>query len=774
MTRRLFFSLSCLSALMAASCGQSTREVNAASMNRRLTQCEALELVAPAGAIGARAERSLLRWCGVLGIPLERVDPQRGVSENPRIVVGSFKDPQTRSLIESTGARVTAEGGLEWVGRKFEGAGVAWVATFEDPQRAGLPITLFAGSTLDALGSLALDLRPVARPGARIFRRGRMVLAVRLSADGTPDEESIIDYEERWSEFERGLEPLPIARSPFSVRYQEGVGPAAALAWAERARVTADHIQRWAGAPPKRIQVALTDQLEDVQALHGVCRFGVPEPERGTVLAVQHPALPEDGRRSLAQAQLVRTIGFPVIESDWMLEAAAVDAVDSWWGRDLEEWWTYLTAQGLFPSPRLMSTSGALLQRSVHIRLPARAALFRYLRETLGADQLVRIWSGEESYTLGDAVLKDFQVWLLERTDPGTEAVRAKRAAHLEAVRGVRRRRGVAIDSPLDTQRSFVVPELAQTLDRAVALGVDALSVQCYWLEDGPQPSFAAGAGPRLGGFVEPDAELAHILGLARERGMGTCLVPVQLVSSGAGRSAWLRRTSAPAWRDFFIDQRRMLEHAGLMAELMGVELLSLGSELGNATNTRIEAGLDLPEEIFETKREEWSKSIAFARAVFSGGLTYGALWKRELEQIEFWSELDFIGLVYYPRLGTPLGERPSDRSIQGSMTKVLRAIAAKGEEEGLPVLLLEVGFPSSARAWWDTSLGQGELDLDEQERLYTSFAGALESVVNESDRVRGTYLWRWEIEPGSGGARDRGFSPQGKPAEAVLSRMYR
>jgi hypothetical protein len=89
-------------------------------------------------------------------------------------------------------------------------------------------------------------------------------------------------------------------------------------------------------------------------------------------------------------------------------------------------------------------------------------------------------------------------------------------------------------------------------------------------------------------------------------------------------------------------------------------------------------------------------------------------------------------------------------------------------------VLLLEVGFPSSARAWWDTSLGQGELDLDEQERLYTSFAGALESVVNESDRIRGTYLWRWEIEPGSGGARDRGFSPQGKPAEAVLSRMYR
>ena len=107
-------------------------------------------------------------------------------------------------------------------------------------------------------------------------------------------------------------------------------------------------------------------------------------------------------------------------------------------------------------------------------------------------------------------------------------------------------------------------------------------------------------------------------------------------------------------------------------------------------------------------------------------------------------------------------------------MTKVLRELAMHGESLGLPVILLEVGFPSSSRAWWDTSLGQGELDLEEQERLYESFAGALEKVRAETDQIRGTYLWRWEIEPGSGGARDRGFSPQGKPAEAVIETLYR
>jgi len=743
-------------------------------MGRHLYQCGSLELIAPAGAVGARAERSLLRWCGLIGIPLDRVDSHRGASDNPRIVVGTFDDPMVSRLIAATGAEVSPEHGLQWIDREFKGDGVALVATFEDPERHGLPLTIFCGSTMGALESLSLGLRPVARPGARIFRGGRIALSVELSATGTPDEESITDYEERWSAFERGMVLVESEHPQLSIRRLETVDAGAAASWAERGEEVVRRIEGWAGPSPRRIHVALTDELSDIQAIHGVCRFGVPEHDRGTVVAAEHPALPEDGRRALAEALLVQTIGFPVIESDWMLEAASVDATDSWWGRSLEEWWTYLAAQGLLPSPRLAITPDALAQRSSHIRIPARAAFFRYMRETLKAEQLVRVWRGEEAYIVEDVMLADFQTWLLERTDPGMTSVRTARAARLREIQEVARRDGVAIDSPLDTQRSFVVPALAETLDRASQLGVEALSVQCYWLEDGPQPRFAAGAGPELGGFVEPDAELAHIFGLAHERGMRTCVVPVQLVSTSAGRSASHRRTNVPAWRDFFIHQRRMIEHAGLTAELMGVELLSLGSELRNATNTRITEEDDVPVEIFKTKREEWSRSISSARAVFSGGLTYGALWRQELESVEFWDELDFVGLVYYPRLGTPLGERPSDRSIQGSMTKVLRALVQKGEEVGRPALLMEAGFPSSSRAWWDAALGQGELDLDEQERLYTSFSGALETVRGESDVIRGTYLWRWEIEPGSGGARDRGYSPQGKTAEAVLQRMYR
>ncbi|MCH2105967.1 MAG: hypothetical protein MK291_04925 [Planctomycetes bacterium] len=774
MTRRLLPLSLCLGALLAGACERPARVANAAAMARNLSQCDMLELVAPAGEVGARAEHSLLRWCGVLGIPLGRVDPHRSGANNPRVVVGTFNDPVVARLLAPTGVELGGGAGVRWVDREFSGDGVALVATYEDPERPGLPLTLVCGSTLAALDPLTLDLRPVARPGARVFRGGRLTLSLRLGAQGAPNEESIVDYEERWDEFEGELVPLESGHPELSLARVGSLSDERASAWASGALETLARLEAWAGPVQKRVHVSMTDELMDIQTLHGVCAFGVPEHGRGAVLVAANPALPEDGRRALAEARLVQTLGFPVTEVDWMLGAAAADAVDSWWGRPLEEWWSYLATQGLLPSPDLIITPGALVQRSTHIRVPARAAFFRYLRETLGAEELARVWRGEEAYAPDEPVLLDFQAWLLERTDPGMEAVRAARAARLDEVKRRARRDGVAIDSPLDTQRSYVVPALAETLDRAGDVGVEALSVQCYWLEDGPQARFAAGAGPTLSGFVEPDAELAHIFGLARARGMQTCMVPVQLVSSSAGRSAWRRRTDVPAWRDYFVDQRRMLEHAGLTAELMGVELLSLGAELRTATKTRVTENDDLPIEIFETKREEWSRSISAARAVFSGGLTYGALWKQELEQVEFWDELDFIGLVYFPRLGTPLGERPSDRSIQGSMTKVLRALVEKGAAHDRPVLLMEVGFPSSSRAWWDAALGQGELDMDEQERLYSSFFGALTTVRGESDALRGTYFWRWEIEPGSGGARDRGYSPQGKTAEAVLQRMYR
>jgi hypothetical protein len=38
---------------------------------------------------------------------------------------------------------------------------------------------------------------------------------------------------------------------------------------------------------------------------------------------------------------------------------------------------------------------------------------------------------------------------------------------------------------------------------------------------------------------------------------------------------------------------------------------------------------------------------------------------------------------------------------------------------------------------------------------------------------LAGIYWWNWEPDPRRGGVLDKGYTPQGKPAEIVLKRWY-
>jgi len=51
------------------------------------------------------------------------------------------------------------------------------------------------------------------------------------------------------------------------------------------------------------------------------------------------------------------------------------------------------------------------------------------------------------------------------------------------------------------------------------------------------------------------------------------------------------------------------------------------------------------------TKRQDdWRVLIADIRKLYRGKLTYAANWAKELNDVPFWAELDFIGIqAYYP-----------------------------------------------------------------------------------------------------------------------------
>jgi hypothetical protein len=71
-------------------------------------------------------------------------------------------------------------------------------------------------------------------------------------------------------------------------------------------------------------------------------------------------------------------------------------------------------------------------------------------------------------------------------------------------------------------------------------------------------------------------------------------------------------------------------------------------------------------------------------------------------------------------------------------------------------------------KAPYDFTSG-GTVDLQEQADAYD----ALLSVMTQQSWFDGAFFWNWVSNPAAGGALDTDFTPQNKPAQAVLATYY-
>jgi hypothetical protein len=166
----------------------------------------------------------------------------------------------------------------------------------------------------------------------------------------------------------------------------------------------------------------------------------------------------------------------------------------------------------------------------------------------------------------------------------------------------------------------------------------------------------------------------------------------------------------------------------------------------------------------------EWTALVDRLRTVYRGHLTYAANWGGEFENVSFWRAFDYIGIdCYYP---LDPNENASDEDLARGARLVLDRIDKIATKYGRPVIITEVGFPSSHAPWrspHDDS-SRGAVDLSAQARCYNAFFGALAG----RNRIAGVYCWKWPSTLEDGGPGDGGFTPNGKPAEAVIKRWYR
>ncbi|MEK7315195.1 MAG: hypothetical protein AAB011_03365 [Candidatus Eisenbacteria bacterium] len=266
------------------------------------------------------------------------------------------------------------------------------------------------------------------------------------------------------------------------------------------------------------------------------------------------------------------------------------------------------------------------------------------------------------------------------------------------------------------------------------------------------------------GYWSESDSGIVELTRLAHARGMRVALKPHLWVTGdghgGGGRLAEIDPGTPEGWRAWFASYRSFLLRYATLAESAGVDLLMIGAELTRATTAH---------------STEWRALIVETRRVYDGPLTYAANWYEEVEGIEFWDLLDYIGVqAYYPLAERAGADRAAlERGWAAPLAKLERLHARWGK----PVIFTEVGWKSTAdgavRPWeWPEHSSQllSRVSTRAQADAYEAFFRA----VWPKPWFAGAYFWKWYgRHERAGGAGDPDFTPQNKPAEAVLARGF-
>ncbi len=205
----------------------------------------------------------------------------------------------------------------------------------------------------------------------------------------------------------------------------------------------------------------------------------------------------------------------------------------------------------------------------------------------------------------------------------------------------------------------------------------------------------------------------------------------------------------------FFHEYHLWIRHYALMAEAYDVPLLAIGTELANLTKGH---------------RAQWESIVEDIRCVYGGKLVYAANWGDEVQNVDFWDLLDYIGVDFYYPLS--FEDRPSDEELAKGFESALDQIRKLHERYQKPVLLTEIGYASTKSPWKRPHASDKvrELAPDDQARAYAIAFAALE---DETDWIHGMYWWKWPTNLDRGGPEHRGFTPNRKPAEDVIRAWY-
>jgi hypothetical protein len=298
----------------------------------------------------------------------------------------------------------------------------------------------------------------------------------------------------------------------------------------------------------------------------------------------------------------------------------------------------------------------------------------------------------------------------------------------------------------MQIQRVDWVNEYKKSLDEIAAIGADTV----LFVVDARQEN---GSSSRvyLDLRMTPSTEqMADLIKYAKEKKLRVVVMPIVLLDLPQGNE-WRGTIKPLEWDEWFNSYREMITHFAYIAEDNHADVLVVGSELVST----------------QDKLNQWTRTINAVRKVYKGQITYSSNWDN-YTQVPFWNQLDLIGMNSYWKLGRD--KNASVNEIVGNWREIQRDVLAFTQRQGKPLLFLEVGWCSlenAASEPWDYTRSELAVDVDLQKRLYEGFF----NVWYGNPGLGGFMVWNWE--PGDGGVKDKGYTPENKPAEKVVREWF-
>ena len=248
--------------------------------------------------------------------------------------------------------------------------------------------------------------------------------------------------------------------------------------------------------------------------------------------------------------------------------------------------------------------------------------------------------------------------------------------------------------------------------------------------------------------FTLPDEVLIKVIHEAHRQGMSVLIFPY-LRFDKLMPNEWRGILKPDHFEIWSQNYEAFLLHYAKLAQAEGVELFSVGSELGS----------------LEEKAEFWTPLIQKIRKHYRGKLLYSANWDHYRYPV-FWDQLDYIALTSYFELAQ--NYNPDYQELLQNWQRRKKEILQFQKKYSQKIIFSEVGYPSldgSAKYPWNY-YASTKPDPEEQALCYRAFIEAW----SDTPQLAAVYWWIWY---GEGGLKDLSYTPRGKPAENLVKAWY-